>query len=470
MRQLLCCLIALMFIFALPVCAMAEVSFLPSMTGLMLEQMPIELTVSADVTAYAPFDDERLPQLTNLLKHLSLRLSWQPLMDEVQSSVSVLVDDQEMLTLGLQKMADSTMAQFSALPDVSYLDDDPLETLLGVSAEPTVLGVNGSEYAWLQEGYELLNATESALLPFLDDEADVKLNISDMGTARVRQDYTVSADDAPDLASLLCGVCPDGQLKELLARLVFSGKQTLRVYRLENGVPLRMEWNGQCGLSEETLRKVKLVWKLRRDDTAYRDELTLTSPAVKGSDQNKLDWSCLIQPKKNGQITLTGKLTYAVTKEKQKTTLTGSCKLTSTPSDAGNQVTGELTLKRELPGEDSASSLVFTPNLLVSGDANLPSIAGDVTVTAKLGTKVTDEAILHLALQRTTYTAWQMRMQTMDLSLMDEASIELARQELTHAIASQGLRCLLQLPRGDLDYLFRDLPEETVSQILNAVP
>ena len=470
MRRILLGLLAALCCLALTVPAMAEVSFLGGWPYSALDAMPLELTLSADVTAYAPFDEDRLPQLTNLLKHLSLRITRQPLLDETQSTVAVLVDGEEAVSFSLQESPQGGMLQLSALPDITYAGADPLSALLGASSEPlTLLGLDGSESAWLEEGYALLASIDVPLASYLTSETSVKTDIKDMGTARLKQDYTVSKDDAPGLAALLSAACPEGRLQELIAGLVFSGKQTLRVYRTEDGTPLRMEWNGNCGLDEDHLRNVQLVWRLRRDDVAYRDEITLSSPALRGSDSNKLSWTFSIVPdKKTGKLTMTGKLSYTRVADKQKTVLSGDCKLVSVAEDGGVRVTGQATLTRQLPGEDSARGYTFGPDLLFSGDENMPALEGSLSITGLLGKKNTDQATVALDLHRTSYTSWQMRQQIIDLASLDGATLGLVSQEAAQAISSALIRRLVLLPREDLDYLFLDLPEESVEAIINA--
>lgn len=473
MRRILLSLMAAICAVMTAVPALAEIAFLPGCEDWSLDEIPLELTLSAEVTSYSPFGDDRLPQLTNLLKHLSLRITRQPLVEEVQSTVSVLVDGDETLTLGLQESEQQTLAQFSALPDVTFAGTNPLAALLGASSEPmSVLGLDGTEAAWLEEGYALLSALEEALAPYLTSETSVKTDIKNMGTARIKQDYTVSKDDAPGLSALLTAACPEGRLRTLLSKLVFSGKQTLRVYRAADGSPLRMEWNGNCGVDADHLRDVNLTWRMRRDDTACRDELSLKSPALKGTDRNTLDWSCNILPGKKTGVTMDGKLSYAAVSDKQKTTLSGSFKLTSEETDQGTRVTGEVSITRQLPDEDNASGYKVEPDLLFSGDANMPTIQGTLTVSgiyaSGSGTKVADQAILTLDLHRTGYSSWQMRSETVDLTALDAAALEAVGLRVKGALSSALIRRLTLLPLEDLDYLFLDLPEESVQAIINA--
>ncbi|MCH5285906.1 MAG: hypothetical protein J1E43_00655 [Christensenellaceae bacterium] len=469
MRRILLGLLAMVCCLTLAAPALAEVAFLPMISLRDLETMPLELTLSAEVTAYAPFGEDRLPQLTNLMKHLALHITWQPLIDETQSTVAVLVDGEEALSLGLQETAQGGMAQFSVLPNTTYAGADPLSLLLGMSPEPlSIFGIDGSESAWLEEGYELLNAIGEGLASYRTGESKIKTEIKNMGTARLKQDYTIPKSETEGLSALLAGLCPEGRLKELISGLVFSGKQTLRVYRDADDAPLRIEWTGNCGVDEDHLRDVTFTWRLRRDDTAYRDEVTLTSPALRGSDNNRLTWNCAIAPNKSGQMVLSGNLSYTRTENKQKTILTGEYKLTSEDEGSGTRVTGSATISQQLPGADKATGYTFEPNLLFTGDSNIPAMEGTLTVSSLLGKTTLDQAIITLDMRRTGYTSWQMRQETVNLSLLDAASQEAARDQVTSAISSAFIRRLALLPREDLDYLFMDLPEETVQAIISA--
>ena len=469
MRRLWLSLLAALLCLSLTAPALAEVAFLPDFPFDSLETMPLELNLSANVTTYAPFDEDRLPQLTSLLKHLALRISWQPLIDETQSSVAVLVDGDEAININLQQSEQGGMAQFSVLPDVTFAGADPLAELLGVSSEPfTILGLDGSETAWLEDGYALLIACEDVLAPYLTEESKVKTDIKNMGTARRKQNYTIPKSSAEELTALLSDACPEGKLKELISSLVFSGKQTLRVYRTEDGAPLRMEWTGNCGVDEKHLRELNLTWRLRRDNSAYRDELSLRSPALSGSDRNSLDWSCSIVPGKSGATTLSGEFTYSWVADKQKTILSGECKLTAAPDAGGSRVTGKATLTQQLPGEEIVTGYAFEPDLLFSGDANVPAVDGLLTVSTLYGKKVTNTAELGLSLARAGYTSWQMRPETVDLAALHEADLEALRAQVTRAVSSAMIRRLVLLPQEDLAYLFLDLPEESVQAIIDA--
>jgi len=283
--------------------ACAEITLFDSLPDTWQEDTsPLQMNVTVEAKAMSEFDEPRLALLNDLLKHLSFEIRHQRLITENQSHVTVLAEGQLVTALGLQQSDGSdAMMQLSALPHVTYSGADPVTSLLGES-EDAFFGLDETSSSWLEDGYQLLMVLEETLGEYCQSK-EVNTTIEDMGRARRMEDYTVSKEDAPSLAEKLSAVCPEGPLGELLGRLVFSGKQTLRVYRTEAGVPLRVEYNGACGTDEEHLRTVHILWRLRRDDEAYRDELTLKSPALKGTDKNTITWNCAVTKTKKGTLT-----------------------------------------------------------------------------------------------------------------------------------------------------------------------
>lgn len=467
--RILCRLMALLLCLILAGSAAAEVHFVPSVTDWDLESMPLEITLSAAVSTHMPFSDERIKQLTAITDRMALRLHWQPLAGEIQSRAALLLDGNEMISIAQQQTEGETMLQLSVLPETTYsAASAPLDMLLGQSSQVTNLwGLTGTEHEWLEEGYELLMSLEEALQPYLDAEKKVKTTIENMGRAAVCQDYTVKSADASVLTELLSSVCPDGRLKELVSSLIFSGKQTLRIYRTSEGVPLRMEYNGNCGKSEDTLRDVNLVWRLRRDDEAYRDEVTLKSPSLKGSDKNTISWNCAVTKGKKGALNLDCSLEYIVVKDKVKTTLDAEIDLKNNVSGEDSRITGDVEIKQKIDDE-SWNKLILEPDLNIHGTAGSPYVDGTVNIKEQTGSNTTEEALVTLSLARTGYTSWEMRENTVDLTMLDEAALTAEKQTVAQAVAAKVIRELIRAMGAEATYLFQDLPEETVQRLIDA--
>lgn len=440
--------------------ALAEAPFLMHSDGWSLDETPLEALLSAEVTSHMPYDEDRLAMLQAVTNNLSLRLTTG--MDE--GSVTILVGQSEALTLAYLDDA----VQISTIPEMAFTSaGNPMSMLLGAAeTELSLYGLRGDAESLLDDGWVLLEA----LGPALEDYADrrsVKTNITDMGAARSCTDYTVPKADAEKLKETLLTLCPEGWLREIISGLTFSGKQTLRVYRTEDETPLRMEYNGACG-PEGNLRTVKLVWRMRRDDKAHRDEVTLTSPAKSGSNKNTLEFERVIMTDKNGAITMEGSFSYTVTADKQTTTRKGEFDLTNAYTDDADVLSGTVTLQQKLPGEDSFAGLTFAPDVTIAGSAEDPVITGTLGVTALNGKNVLEQAKIHLNVGRNTESRWQNREETIDLDTLTPDEMAALQQDLASGAATQIVRMLIILMQEDADWFFRDLPEEAVRRIMDA--
>lgn len=440
--------------------ALAEAPFLIHAEGWTLAETPLEVRLSADVISCMPYDDDRLAMLKQVTDKLSLRLR----ANGDGGSVTVYAGQSEAITLAYQGNA----VQLSCIPELAFTaQSDPMGKLLGGSTEVAApYGLRTDAETLLDDGWILLDGLGTALESY-GKRKSVKTNITDMGLARSCTDYTIPKDDAQALKETLLSLCPEGWLKEIISGLTFSGKQTLRVYRTEEGVPLRMEYNGTCG-PEGNLRTVKLVWRMRRDDTAHRDEVTLTSPAKTGSNKNTLEFERLIQQNKQGALEMEASFTYTVTKDKQTTTRKGEIELTNACTDHADVITGTVTLQQKLPGESSFTGISIEPDVTISGTEQEPDVAGSVKVSTLNGKNVLDCAVISLTLARCEESAWQPREENIDMDLLTADELAALQADVARGVASAIVRPLIILLGDTADWFFRDMLPEQIKRITDA--
>lgn len=457
LRGLALCLATVLMMTA----ALAEAPFLQHTAGWTLENVPVEATIHADVKSLMPYDEERLAMLAQVTDELSMRLRT----GSDEGSVTIRVGQTEALTLAYCEDA----VQLSCLPEMTFTTQsgDPMGTLLGASTVVTSpYGLRGDAESLLDDGWTLLMALEEPLAPY-GKVKKVKTNITDMGTARTCTDYTVNAGDVDALLQLLMEACPEGWLREILSGLTFSGRQTLRVYRTEEGVPLRMEYNGTCG-PEGNLRTVKLVWRMRRDDVARRDEITLTSPAKTGTNKNNLEFERVISRNKQGAVVMEGSFTYTVTLDKQTTTRKGSFSLTNAYTDSADVITGEVTLQQKLPGEDTFSGISFTPDMTLAGTADAPEFTGSIAVATLSGKNVLDHVVLLVDLRPCSVSDWTEREEILDMDQLTPGELTALQGDVALGVASSLVRPLIILLGDEADWFFRDMLPEQIERITDA--
>lgn len=459
MRKLLRTAAWLLLLAMLFASAAAEAPFLRHADGWKWD-MPLEATLSAEIAAILPYDDMRAAMLADVVDNLSLRL----VAGENEGSVTIRVGMTNALKLSYQ----GNDVQLSCVPDMYFTaSDDPMGVLLGeATTGVSVYGLRPEAETLLDDGWVLLNA----LLPDLEGYADrrnVKTNITDMGLARTCTDYTIPKNEAETISEILLRLCPEGWLRDMIATLTFSGKQTLRVYQTEAGVPLRAEYNGTCG-PENDLRTVKLVWRMRRDETAHRDEVTLTSPAKSGGNKNTLEFERIIQTGKSGAVEMTGSFTYTVTAAKQTTSRKAEFDLTNAYAEDADMVSGTITFQQKLPGETVWTGMRFTPSLVIGGTSEAPRITGSIGYEGLNGKNASESIKLHLSIASADASEWVPMEEYIDLDLLSESELTNLRADVSAAITTSLVRPLIILMGGSADWFFQDLPQDVVEEIVDA--
>lgn len=476
MRRVIVFLLTVMIVVCLSASALGELAFVPQMNDWNPDVAPLEVNLWASVVTHMPFDEERTAQLNALLNHLSLRLNWQRLEGEEWSRLTILVDGTEALSAAQREAQGEMLLQFSVLPDNTYsLTSDNfadnsramLSFLGDQEADLSIYGLDGDEDTWLEDGLALLESIGQDLEAYKKEDK-VKQSIKNMGTARVKQTYTIPKADAAVLGEAIANNSRDGELRELLTSLIFSGKQTLTLYRAEGGEILRADYSGNCGIDEDHMRKVTLTWKMRRDSDAVRDNLTLKSPAVSGSDRNSITLERAMLANNRGNIRLDEKFTYEWVADKKKTTLSGTVDLENALSEETSHITGTVTVKRVLPGEEKSTSIRLTPDLTVAGADGLPSAQGSITVEQLNGKNVLEKADLSVTLGVGSYFSWETRPQTVSINLLTEEQAAITAGELASAAATALIRPMVLLPKEDTLYLSADLSDEAWQKIVDA--
>ncbi len=407
-------------------CALADAPLLQAASDWNLADTPLSVTLSISLQAHAPFDETRTAMLDRVLAPLSLDLY----AADGESGVSVLMNGNELLTMAQKGDA----VQFSCMPNVSYA------ALSNAILEPF------AEYG---------------------KRKSVKTTIKDMGLARSCTDYTFSKSKLEEMQQTLLSLCPEGDLHDLIASLTFSGTQKLRVYRTEDEVPLRVEYNGVCGVDGK-LRTVKLVWRTKRENGETRDEITLTSPAKSGTDKNTLDFE-RIMTFSSGKITMQGTCSYKVTASKQTTQTEVTFDLTNRLENDSDNVSGSVAIKQQLPDEDYATKRTITPNVVLSGNAEAPEISGTIGYQEEKRYGTTEECVITLRAARASESPWKDTAATMELSTLSAETLQNLRSQLSGAIATAIVRPLIQvLSAEDAAFFFYEMSDEDVQTIRQA--
>ena len=444
-------------------CACADVDFLVHSNGWQLEDTALEVQLSAAVDVHMPFDEDRLAMLTPILDQLSLRL----ITGEDRGLVAIAFDRQELLALQYQ---DDTV-RISSMPDVAYTaQTDTMGLLLGSGATVDggyeALGLSPEGESLISDGRALLDAVPQAFADY-GKRTKTDTNISGYGQSAYRMDYTFTDKQATAMQELLLSVCPNGWLRDIIAGLTFSGKQTLRMYFTADDVLLRAEYNGGCG-PENDLRTVNLVIRTRHDDEVDKDYIELTSPAKKGKNKNTLTFERTVQTNKKGARTLEGSYAYTVTADEVTDIRKGEFSLTNAFTDDADVVTGSVSFQTKLNDAEKYTEVILKPELTILGSAAAPVVTGTLDFTEEYAGKTTEHALISVDLRATGLIDWPEAEHVLDLDLLDEEALNVIRQEVAASIATALVQPIIVMMGEEAVWFFRDLPEDAVLNIIDA--
>ena len=443
--------------------ALAEVPFLMHSNGWTWEGVHVDVLLKADVNTHMPFDEDRLAMLTPITDMLSMHL----VTGEDEGLVSVSAMDEELLTMQYKGNA----VQLSSMPGITYTAEaDPMSALLGadVSSDGVyeLLELDPRGEKLITDGRALLEGIVNALSE-QGKKAKNTTSISGYGRAAYTMEYSFTANKAENLKTVLVENCPEGWLKEIIAGLTFSGKQTIRMHFSQEDVLIRMEYNCSCG-PKDNLRTVKLIYKFRHDGEMDKDHIELTSPAKKGKNKNTLTFDRTVQTNKSGARSMTGSFKYTKTKDSVTSVWDGTFGLFNAFTDESDVLTGEFTLEKKLNGAEKVDAITLTPNLTISGTAEEPVVLGTLTIEEKYAGRVTEQAVVSIDLKRAQPLSWNETVQQIDLSAQDEAALLKTQQDVAASLAEAVVRPLILKMGKDAQWFFRDLSDEAVQAILDA--
>lgn len=443
--------------------AQAEGPFLVHSNGWNLEDVPVDLTLTAAVSTHMPFDDERLASLTPITDMLSLRLETGA--DEGKVTIGIGGAD----ALSLQYKGNAV--QLSSLPGTVYTaEEHPLELLLGTNAAVgglyEALHLSPKGESLITDGLALLAAFPDSF-DNIGKKSQNTTNISGYGRAAYKVDYAFSANKAKMLQEGLSEICPEGWLKEIITSMTFSGKQSVRMYFTKDDVLLRMEYNGSCGPKND-LRTVKLVIRTRHDEEMDKDYIELTSPAKKGQNKNNLTFERAVETDKSGARVVSGSYKYTASAGGVTSVWSGNFDLSNAHREQADVLTGKVSFETKLDGASKASTITFVPNISISGAEDAPVVTGTMDISEQYAGRVTEQAVINVELKRGEPLLWAEQEQQVDLSALTPEGLAAVQQKAAASVATSLVRPLILALGKDATWFFRDLSEETVQAILDA--
>ena len=453
-----------------PLSARGEVELIPQLTQWRLEesQAPIRATVSAELSAWLPFDETTLAALNLLLSHVSFQVETLHMAQEDWSRSAVLLDGVDTAVLTQRQANGVKKLNASFVPDATLtaVSQDPIALLLGESSALNLGGFTGTEEAMVQEAKRLMDDLPVLLVSWMEEKSVTK-KIDKMGTATYMRTYEIPEEEAQQLGTLLADAAQESRVQAFLSSLTFTEDQEITVYEDENGQVLKFSYEGRCGADAESQRKVTLTWSMKDDGQEARDTLSLKSPAVSGSDRDTLTWERVAEVDEGNRV-LSESFRYETVRNKEKTILEGEAELENAFDIASSLLTGKAWVEQTLPDE-TLHTWVLEPEMTFAlGNMN-PEASGKVLVTYKEDKRITQEATVFINLAYGDGFNWELRETETNLELLGEEGLTALQTQSAERLASDVLKGLLSLPQEDLLFISEGLTPEAWQRILDAL-
>ena len=271
------------------------------------------MRLGIEAQAWPPYGEKRIEQLNALIQHLGLTIRKN---GEV-AQIEVTIDGKETparMTVKTEETAPETKetdtaetgeaesaetggAEAAASPDAAEkggkgtaeADDagdtetDPYGVLKYAESADQAHAV----WQMLEEGAELIRKIPE-LIPESCAEKKVKQKLK---TGVAVRSVTVSIQPAEEGEHPLLTLIRNAEeslVRETMKDWEFRGRQRFTLLYDAEGRLLKANYSGRAGESSEQLRNITLEWRLLRTDTEKRDEVTLRTPTVQGS--NRDNW------------------------------------------------------------------------------------------------------------------------------------------------------------------------------------
>lgn len=249
-------------------------------------ETPVSMIISSpEYKTISRFGEERKDSLNRLLKHLSLAVN-----TDGDISETIVMIDQE--------------------PVYSYIEttnDTILKTVYSTGSD-TVVAQQEKEredesavLSFLNNQFFILNKLLDDLYPAFEKSAEVfgnfakessvSLNFSGYGKAVKRITISLPEQYVSDqFPTVPADLVDSPECREYINHLMFKGTQKIvLLYDQENRL-LRINYDGKAGFSEESMRRVSVVWRCRRSEEGKKDHLTLKTPSLTGNDKYNLTY------------------------------------------------------------------------------------------------------------------------------------------------------------------------------------
>jgi len=401
---------------------------------------PLRIVLSdPEVKKLSQFDENRTEQLNRLIRHAGIDLN----IDGNYSRTKILIDSEEAFSY-LQNEDGERIYSFE--PTVVYqgkteeTDDDDFALFL----EQILFRAN----RYMDEFYTLFAAAPETFAERTRKEG-TELRLSGFGKAVQRVTIPFPADYVKEyFPKALKDLTDSEECQKIISGLTFSGAQKISLLYDAEGRIVRINYDGTVGDSEETLRKVSLVWKVLREDKHQKDSISLKTPAIKGADKDNIALERDIDSSDSalGKYMWDIQIDHRAGKEDKKQTHF-SAQLT----DADKVISGNIEYNIKRDGKNPQIK-VYTE----IKEENAGEYKGTIEIADYSGKIEKNRILVHALLQKGETVKWPDEGLTKAETAGNNETVRQNDPEDT--IAGIIIQNLFKLPEEDLTYFSNEIP------------
>ena len=401
---------------------------------------PLRIVLSdPEVKKLSQFDENRTEQLNRLIRHAGIDLN----IDGNYSRTKILIDSEEAFSY-LQNEDGERIYSFE--PTVVYqgkteeTDDDDFALFL----EQILFRAN----RYMDEFYTLFAAAPETFAERTRKEG-TELRLSGFGKAVQRVTIPFPADYVKEnFPKALKDLTDSEECQKIISGLTFSGTQKISLLYDAEGRIVRINYDGTVGDSEETLRKVSLVWKVLREDKHQKDSISLKTPAIKGADKDNIALERDIDSSDSalGKYMWDIQIDHRAGKEDKKQTHF-SAQLT----DADKVISGNIEYNIKRDGKNPQIK-VYTE----IKEENAGEYKGTIEIADYSGKIEKNRILVHALLQKGETVKWPDEGLTKAETAGNNETVRQNDPEDT--IAGIIIQNLFKLPEEDLTYFSNEIP------------
>ena len=274
-------------------------------------------------------------------------------------------------------------------------------------------------------------------------------DLSGFGKAVQRMTIPFPADYVKEnFPKVLSDLTKSEECREIISGLIFSGAQKISLLYDAEGKLVRINYDGTVGESEETLRKVSLVWKVLREDEHQKDSISLKTPAIKGADKDNIALEREIDSSDSalGKYMWDIQIDHRAGKEDKKQTHF-SAQLT----DADSVISGNMEYNIKRDGKNPKTKVYMQVREEKAGEYK-----GTIEIADYSGKIEKNRILIHSLLQKGEAVKWpEAGLTKAETARNNEID---PKNEPEDTIAGIFIQKLFELPEEDLTYFSNEIP------------